>query len=69
MLFYNLATGLSIPEFMEQYPSANADHVSAVFEFLARRLDEDEDEDGQERCTVGMVGSAAGARSPRSDRR
>ena len=38
-LFGNLAAGLSIAEFMEQYPSARADHISAVLQFQARRLE------------------------------
>ena len=38
-LFTNLASGLSIPEFMEQFPSARADHINAVLDFQAHRLD------------------------------
>ena len=38
-LFCNLTAGLSIPEFMEQYPSAKADHISAVLQFQAQRLE------------------------------
>ena len=38
-LFANLASGLSIPEFMEQFPSARADHITAVLDFQAERLD------------------------------
>ena len=35
----NLAAGLSIPEFMEQYRSATADHICAVLQFQAQRLE------------------------------
>ena len=38
-LFYNLASGLTIPEFVEHFPSAKLEHVNAVLEFLADRLD------------------------------
>lgn len=38
-LFSNLASGLSIPEFMEQFPNARAEHIKAVLEFQAERLD------------------------------
>ena len=38
-LFGNLASGLSIPEFIDQFPNARADHINAVLDFLARRLD------------------------------
>lgn len=38
-LFTNLAAGLSIPEFMEQFPSARTEHINAVLEFQAQRLD------------------------------
>ncbi len=38
-LFGNLADGLNVREFIEQYPSARADHVSAVLQFQAERLE------------------------------
>ena len=38
-LFMNLASGLSIPEFMEQFPNARAEHIKAVLNFQADRLD------------------------------
>lgn len=38
-LFTNLASGMTIEEFMEQFPSARAKHISAVLEFQADRLD------------------------------
>ena len=38
-LFGNLASGLTVPEFLEQFPSARAKHVNAVLVFLAHRLD------------------------------
>ena len=38
-LFMNLASGLTIPEFMEQFPSAKSEHINAVLEFQAQRLD------------------------------
>ena len=37
-LFSNLASGLSIPEFMEQFPSARADQINAVLNFHGCRL-------------------------------
>ena len=39
-LFRYLAAGLTIPEFIEEFPSARADHVNAVLEFLADRVDD-----------------------------
>ena len=36
---YGLASGLSIPEFMEQFPNARAEHIKAVLNFQADRLD------------------------------
>lgn len=38
-LFGNLAEGLSIPEFLEQFPNAKSEHVNAVLEFQVQRLD------------------------------
>ena len=38
-LFGNLAAGLSIPEFIEQFPGTKVEHINAVLEFLANRLD------------------------------
>ena len=38
-LFGNLAEGLSIPEFLEQFPNTRPDHVKAVLDFQAQRLD------------------------------
>ena len=38
-LFRCLAAGSAIPEFIEEFPSARADHVNAVLEFLADRVD------------------------------
>ena len=38
-LFGNLAEGLSIPEFIEQFPNARPEHINAVLDFQARRLD------------------------------
>ncbi len=38
-LFTNLASGLSIPEFIEQFPNARAEHINAVLNFQADRLD------------------------------
>ena len=38
-LFGNLAEGLTVPEFIEQFPNASLEHVYAVLDFLARRLD------------------------------
>ena len=38
-LFTNLASGMTIAEFVEQFPSARPEHISAVLEFQADRLD------------------------------
>ena len=38
-LFVNLAGGLTIPEFLEQFPYTTREHIKAVLEFVARRLD------------------------------
>ena len=38
-LFGNLASGLSIPEFMDHFPNAKLEHINAVLDFLANRLD------------------------------
>ena len=38
-LFGNLAEGLTVPEFIEQFPNSSLEHVYAVLDFLARRLD------------------------------
>ena len=38
-LFGNLAEGLRIPEFIEQFPNARPDHINAVLDFQAQRLD------------------------------
>ena len=38
-LFTNLATQLTIPEFLEQFPSTKIEHINAVLSFLADRLD------------------------------
>ena len=40
-LFINLAGGLTIPEIIEQFPNARPDHINAVLDFVARRLDID----------------------------
>ena len=37
-LFINLASGLTIPEILEHFPNARADHIKAVLDFQARRL-------------------------------
>ena len=37
-LFINLASGLTIPEILEQFPNARTDHIKAVLEWQARRL-------------------------------
>ena len=37
--FGNLGSGLTVPEFVEQFPSARTEHVNAVLVFLAQRLD------------------------------
>ena len=39
VLFFNLGSGLTIPEFLEQFPNARAEHIAAVLNFLAERLD------------------------------
>ena len=38
-LFTNLASKLTIPEFLEQFPSARIKHINAVLDFLADRLE------------------------------
>ena len=38
-LFANLAAGLTIPEYLKEFPSANADHVAEVLQYQADRLD------------------------------
>ena len=38
-LFGNLGSGSSIPEFMDHFPSAKLEHINAVLDFLADRLD------------------------------
>ena len=38
-LFGNLAAGLSIPKFIEQFPGTKVEHINAVLEFLENRLD------------------------------
>lgn len=39
-LFTNLASGMTIPEFLEQFPVSRAEHISTVLQFLADNLDE-----------------------------
>ena len=38
-LFANLAAGLTIPEYLEQFPSANPEHVAEVLQYQADQLD------------------------------
>ena len=38
-LFMNLGSGMTIPEFQEQFPGPPTEHVRAVLEFIAERLE------------------------------
>ena len=38
-LFANLAAGLTIAEYLEEFPSAKAEHIAAVLQHQADRLD------------------------------
>ena len=39
-LFMNLSSGLTIPEFLKQFPAANEEQIRSVLDFLSDRLEE-----------------------------